>query len=416
MEHRDRAPRMFFKLFKFEVKRYFSNTALLIIACVVPILLIVTLLGSMLPVLFRGAELNDIDIALFNEDSTFETNMIIRHLAEADSVEDFIDIIEVDSLLEGEEMLEDNQVSAIIHIPKNLQENLYQGKSQTLYFYAGEGNKQIVRLIYDMLDSGLNNINQAQKSVDIVYYSMRDMGYSSADASVKYRSMAEDLFTNIISRSDIYTDYSEVSATGDYLNIEYYLISTLLLSLFFLALPICAKMSKDKKSGVMDRGGFYLNIFAYSSSKVIAGGLYLLLPAAVTSVVILAVSGAFGLFSGDVWLLSGTIILSTIYFSSIMMMVGALMPSTTSALWSGFSLALVISMISGIFIPRDLMPRGIVTIAEATGLPAIIRLYGASLFGVNSADYILDLLVVFAVAIVLYAVIYIKTRRRMGKT
>jgi len=415
MKQWSKAPRMFFKLFKFEVKRYFSNTALLIIACVVPVLLIMTLLGSMLPVLFRGAELNDINIALFNEDDTFETNMIIRHLAESDSVEDFIDIIDTDSLAEAEEMLKSNEVSAIIHIPKDLQENLYQGKSQTLYFYQGESNKQIVRLIYDMLGSGLNNINQAQKSVDIVYYAMRDMGYSSSDASVMYRSMAEDLFTNIISRSDIYTDYSEVSATGDYLNIEYYLISTLLLCLFFLALPICAKMSKDKNSGVMDRGGFYLNSFAYTSSKILAGGLYLIIPATVTSLVILAVSGAFGLFSGSAGLIIATVVLSSIYFSVLMTLVGALMPSTTSAIWSGFSLALVVSMISGIFIPRDLMPRGIVTIAEVTGLPAIIRLYGSSLFGVNNADYGLDLLIVSAVGITLYAIICIKTRRRMSK-
>ena len=257
MEYRSSTARMFFKLFKFEVKRYFSNTPLLIIACVVPVLLIMTLLGSLLPVLFRGAELNDINIALFNEDPTFETNMIIRHLAESDSVEDFVDIVDVDSLKEGREMLESEEASALIHIPKDLQENLYQGKSQILYFYSGQSNKQIVNLIYDMLESGLNNINQAQKSVDIIYYSMQDMGYGHSESASQYRSMAEDLFSNIISRSDIYTDYSEVSATGDYLNIEYYLISTLLLCLFFLSLPICAKMCKDKNSGVMDRGGFY---------------------------------------------------------------------------------------------------------------------------------------------------------------
>lgn len=406
---------MFLKLFKFEVKRYFSNTPLLIIACVVPVLLIMTLLGSMLPVLFRGAELNDINIALFNEDPTFETNMIIRHLAESDSVEDFVDIVDVDSLEEGMEMLDSTQASALIHIPKDLQENLYQGKSQTLYFYSGQRNKQIVNLIYDMLESGLNNINQAQKSVDIVYYSMQDMGYGHSDSASQYRSMAEDLFSNIISRSDIYTDYSEVSATGDFLNIEYYLISTLLLCLFFLSLPICAKMSKDKNSGVMDRGGFYLSGFAYSSSKVLAGALFLIMPAAVTSVFILAVSGAFGLFSGSTGLLIATILLSGLFISIIMVLVGTVMPSTTSAIWSGFSLALVLSMISGIFIPRNLMPRSIVYAAEITGLPAITRLYGASLFGVKSTNYWLDLLVASAIMIALYTLIYIKTRRRMNK-
>lgn len=406
---------MFLKLLKFEVKRYFSNTALLIIACIVPILLIMTLLGSMLPVLFRGAELDDINIALFNEDDTFETNMIIRHLAESDSVEDFVDIIDVKSLSEGEEMLENNNASALIHIPINLQENLYQGKSETIYFYAGQTDKQIVRLIYDMLKSGLNNINQAQKSVDMVYYAMRDMGYSSQDASNQYRNMAEELFTNIISRSQIYADYNEVSATGDYLNIEYYLISTLLLSLFFLSLPICAKMSKDKNSGVTDRGGFYLNSFSYVLSKVLAGGLYLVLPAAVTSVFILFVSGAFGLFSGTVWLLITSIALSVLYFSSLMVLLGALMPSTTSAIWSGFSIALIISTISGIFIPRDLMPRAIVNIAQITGLPSVIRVYGSSLFGVNSGEIGTDLLIVCVAIILLFVASYFKTKRRVTR-
>ena len=50
-----------------------------------------SILGSLLPFMFKGAELNNINIAIFNEDLTFETNLIIRHLAESDSVEDFVD-------------------------------------------------------------------------------------------------------------------------------------------------------------------------------------------------------------------------------------------------------------------------------------------------------------------------------------
>ena len=169
-------PNIFLKLFKFEAKRYFASIPVVVIACILPILLIMTLLGSLLPVLFKGAELNDINVALYNEDPSFETNMIVRHLAESESVEDFVDIVEVDSLSEGKELLNNNTVSALIYIPEGLQENLYQGKSQTLYFYAGAKDKQIVILLYDMLKGGLNNINRAQKSVDIVYYAMQGYG------------------------------------------------------------------------------------------------------------------------------------------------------------------------------------------------------------------------------------------------
>ena len=409
------AQNIFLKLFKFESKRYFTNAALLIIACIVPILLITTLLGSLLPVLFMGAELNDINVALFNEDPTFETNMIVSHLTESDSVEDFVNVIDVKTMDEGMEMLEANEASALIHIPADLQDNLYHGISQTISFYAGNTDKQVANLLYDMLAGGLSNINQAQKSVDIVYYAMRDMGYERAEAAAQYTTMAEKLFTSIISRSNIYIDYNEVSATGDYLNIEYYLISTLLLCMFFISLSICAKFASDKNSGILDRGGFHLSSFSYIAAKTLSGALFLLLPTCVTVIYVFILTGSFGLFSGSVGLLIITIIMSCIYFAVIMISVGAFSKSTTSAIWVGFSLALAVSMISGIFIPRNLMPRSVAAAAEITGLPAIVRLYGASVFGVKNSSTFIDLLKLFALSIVVFIGSYLKTRKRFVK-
>ena len=413
MNQRGSTSHIFLKLLVFEVKRYFSNPALIVISCIVPILLIMSILGSLLPFLFKGAEINDINIALFNEDPSFETNLIIKHLAESDSVEDFVEIIDVSSFEEGRQMIEDGEVSAMICIPEGMQESLYMGNSETLSFYAGDSDKQIVILLYDMIKGGLDNINQAQKSVDIIYYAMQDMGYERNEAVDEYRDMSESLFMNIISRSDIYIDYNEISATGDYLNIEYYLISILLLALFFLALPIGAKMSRDKLSGVLDRGGFYLHSFSYASAKMLAGGIFLILPAAVSTIFILFVSGAFGLFSGDVFLLIAAVILASFFFTSIMLLIGTYSSSTTAAIWTEFSVALIVSMISGIFIPRSLLPRAVTSIAEITGLPSIIRLFGYSLFGVKSTGIANNILVIILIIAAAFTASYFKTRKRL---
>ncbi len=415
MDLKNNTLNIFFKLLLFEVKRYFSNPALIIIACIVPILLIMSILGSLLPFMFKGAELNNINIAIFNEDLTFETNLIIRHLAESDSVEDFVDLVDVDSMEEGLQMLDDKEASAMVHIPPGMQQNLYSGKSETIYFYAGSSDKQVVMLLYDMIKSGLNNINQAQKSVDIIYYAMQDMGYERQDASAEYTDMSEELFVDIISRSDIFKGYDEVSATGDYLNIEYYLISIMLLTMFFLALPVGAKMSKDKFSGVMDRGGFYLHSFSYVSAKMLAGTVFLLVPSVVSSVFILFVTGAFGLFSGYIYLLFIAVLLSALYFTAFMLLIGTFSSSVTAAIWTGFSSALAVCMISGIFIPRNLMPRILTSISEFTGLPAVIRLLGNSLFGVKSANITLDIIIAVSIIIAAFIASYLITRRRLIK-
>jgi|GEM_PF-3467172 len=407
--------RLFLKLVKFEIKRYFTNKTLLIIACVVPIIILITFLSSLLPVLFRGAELNDIKIALYNEDPSFETNLIVRHLTESDSVEGFIDVIDVESIIEGKEMMEDKKASALIHIPKDLQTNLYNGKSQTINFYSGENNKQIVKLLYDMLSGGLNNINQAQKSVNIIFYAMNDMGYDRQEAVDEYRNLTKRLFTNIVSRSEIYKGYSEVSATGDYLNIEYYSISILLLCLFFLSLPICSKISADKYTGVLERGIFNLSSSRYLLSKALSGAMFLLLPSTITTMFILLISNSFGLFSGNVFLLIVTIIISCIYFTTIMLCIGLYTKSITSAIWIGFSIALTVSLLSGIFIPRNLMPRCIVSISEITMLPVIARLYGYSVFGIKNDLIISDLLKVTAFNAILFSIGYLKTRKHFIK-
>ncbi len=405
---------MFLKLFKLETKRYFTDISLLIIAFIVPVLLIITLLGSLLPLLFRGAELNNITIALYNEDLSYETEMIVRHLTESDSVEDFVDVVDVYSIEEGMDNLNSGEVSALIHIPENLQENLYKGYSQTLYFYSGETDKQIVNLLYEMLNDGLNNINKAQKSVDIIYYSMLDMGYERQAAAEEYTNTAMSLFADIISRSDVFKDYNEASATGDYLNIEYYLISTLLLSLFFLSLPICAKFSKDKLSGITDRGGFFQDCLGYSAAKIFSGSLFLLLPAISGTTLVLIVTGAFGLFSGSAALLICTVILSVLYFSIIMVLIGVYSKSTTVAVWMGFSVAIIISLMSGIFIPSNLMPGILPVISEITGLPSLIRLYGISLFGVKSIKVIINIIIMLFIEIMLFALVFYKVRKSLN--
>ena len=404
---------VFFKLFKFEIKRYFSNLALLIISCAVPILLITILLGSLLPFLFKGAELNNIYVAIYNEDKSFETDMIIRNLTESKSVEDFVEIIDVDSMAEGQQMLADKETSALIHIPKDLQANLYKGESQSLYFYAGEKDRQVVILLYDMLKGGIKNINQGQKSVDIVYYSMRDMGYGYEAASAEYSQMADEIFAKIISRSKIYKDYDEVSATGDYLNIEYYTISTMLLCLFLISLSIAANVSSDKATGILDRGGFYRSAFGYSSAKTMAGMLFLMLPAALCTLFILFVSHSFGLFSGDAVLLIISICLLSLYFSASMSTLGAYAKSTTTAVWIGFSIVIVVSSVSGIFIPRNLMPKFLGYAAEFTALPSLIRLFGYSLFGVRTQNLYLDILKIVSFTIVIFTLGYFKTKRQL---
>ena len=415
MNLKNNALNIFCKLLLFEVKRYFSNPVLIIIACIVPILLILSILGSLLPYIFKGAELNDISIAIFNEDPSFETNLIISHLAESDSVEDFVDLIYASSLEEGRRMIDDNEASALVHIPLNMQQDLYNGERVEINFYTGSEDKQIVMLLYDMIEGGLNNINQAQKSVDIIYYAMQDMGYERLDAAAEYREMSENLFVNIISKSDIYIDYNEVSATGDYLNIEYYLISIMLLTMFFLALPIGAKMSKDKFSGVLDRGGFYLHGFSYVSAKIISGAIFLMVPSAVSSVFILWVTGAFGLFSGYIALLAVSVILASFYFAVIMLLIGTISSSTTAAIWAGFSLALAVSSISGIFIPRNLMPRVLTSISEFTGFPAVIILLGHSLFGVRNSNNISDIIIVISIVSTAFILTHLITRRRLIK-
>lgn len=399
------------KLFIFEVKRAFSDVFTIVLSCFVPIILIITIIGSVLPVLFQGAELNDIKVALYNQDLTFETRLIVNHLMKSDSVNEMVDVVDVSSLDEGKELIDNLEVSALIVIPENLQQNLYDGKSQTLSFYSGKTNKQITNLLFLMLNKGLDNINQGQKSVDIVYSAMRDMGYEREDASQKYSDMATFLFTNIISRSDIYSEYSEVSATGDYLNIEYYSISIFILCLFFSGLIISASANKDISMGILDRGSFYMHSFSYSLSKCLANAIYILVPVITTSLFILIISGSMGLFSGNIILLILTMMISSLYFSAIMIFIGSYTKTVTSSIWVGFSSALIICLISGMLVPRYLMPRFIINIAEITGLPSIIRLYSAALFGISSTTALIDITICIVIVLILFFLGHLRIRR-----
>lgn len=400
------------KILYFEIKRLLNRKSTIILSIVCPILILVILSGTILPHLFEGAVVDKVSIAIYNESPDDETIMIINHLTKADSIEDFVSIIKVDSLDEGLNLLDDKKASALIHLPDGLQETLMQGGIGEIFFYEGDINKQVVDLLYSVLESGIKSINSGQQAVEYIYLGMRDMGYSYSKSADTYNDRAIYIFSKVLNRIDVFEDNVAISAYGNLINIEYYSISIVILFTLLCGIIIASLFSSDISSGILERGLPCKKHYLYVLYKMLSGTVYTAIISSILLLSVLIIAGSLSLFSGNIILIIITNITLSIYASIIMLLIGSFTKSVTSAIWASFTYCFITCFASGIFIPSHLLPKSIKLIAEVTGIPAISRMFSNSLYGIRDINYLINFLIVLTIIIISYLIVSKKIKRR----
>lgn len=398
------------KIIKFEFKRLFSNKIAFIINSLLPIFILFLFSISLLPIIFTSAKMKSIDIALLNQDDSLETKIIVSNLINAESIKDIVNVVKVGSFEQGEKLLEENLASALVVMPKNLRDTLYTGGNVSIKYYSNDNMKDISNLVYAVLQEGVSSINKAQLTVDVIYTGMQEIGYSREISAQNYRDLSASLQANILSRSKVFIS-SKSNPFGDLLNIEYYSITLLILTLFLSSISISVLLNKDLQSQVLSRGVFAKNKLSYCFGKLFASMIFLMLQMSLVIVLILWITQSLDLFSGNISGIIMTSIFFSLYISSIMLAIGSITKYPTNAVWISFIVSITFSFISGSIIPRSILSSTINRIGEFTALPAISRLYSMSLFGYRGQVVTSGFISGFIIITICLGVFIIKSRR-----
>jgi len=399
------------KLLFYELKRLFNNRSSLLSAVVCPLIVLYVLSGSLIPGLFSHRQLEGVTISVLNETKADEVDMLLRNLTSAESVDSFLKIDYVTDIDGGLEAIKTRKSVAFVHIPEALHDEMTSGGKGEIIYYDGNTGRPASFLIYSILDSGLTGINKAQEAAETVFSGMRELGYSYSEAADEFNGLAMNVFSRALNRSEVF-DERRVSPFGNLLGIEYYSISVIIIFALLASTILASTMSHDVNSEMLARGLPAGNNAVFLLAKFVSGTIFIFVVSAPASLSALWFSGTISGPGSDIpGTLASAIILS-MYCSGIMLAIGGLAVRYKTAIWPAFTFVFLVSVLSGLIVPYELMPQFIKRAAEATGVPAIARMFSITMFGSRSSVFIINMLIVCVIVLLALIAAYAKIAKR----
>lgn len=368
------------KLFRFEIKRLTSRPWTLLVSLLLPIILMTALTSPFLDQLLSRGALPDVSIALYNADDSPTTRMIINNLIQSDSINGFVQIIDVTDPADGYTLTDSGQTQAFVLIPEGMQYTLYNGGHVTVGYY--DTGDPIARLIHDMLGEAVSSINDAQQAVNAIYDGMITIGYTSADAAAQYQQTAQSLYLRILGRSSIFTQ-REAAVFGPVRQLEYYLIAAMLLTVMFSAIHIAVMAHHDIHSGVLIRGLPVRHPRGYYGAKLLSGTLFVTLQLLLTLLLLTLLIRPGGRALSRIVPLMGNALFFGWIITAVMLALGSTIRSASAVVWSAFTGILLVALASGLLIPWSLLPDWVQRIAVYTAIPGVFNRLANAVFGTH---------------------------------
>ena len=400
------------KIFLLEFKRTLAKFSTLLMAAVFPVILISAISLSLLPIFFDRGGINTVNVSVYYEDSSPEVLVVGKALTEHKAARNFLNVIEVGSIEEGISLIEGGETSVFVHIPADMVETLYTGGTVNVKYYFGDRDRELSTLIYEIFNNGVNLINYAQQSVDLVYENMEKLGYSYEERIDEYLDSGLEIYTSVINKYRVFADSMTLSLISEYLPIEYYSITMLILSLFFCATPLLVMFNRDIVNGTLSRCLFAYKKGVYLFIRVCVGAIFLGIQMTLSIPLILLQNKALSLFSGDVGLIFLSAIFAGLYFSSTMLLVASIAKDSNTGLWLGLTYTLFVSLISGLIVPASILPDWLTVTAQITGLPSVFKMFSAALFGISARATAINFAICISVTVINFVFLFFILKRR----
>lgn len=395
------------------LKRLAGNKALLLLCMLAPALLFLAFGSVIAPVFFSGG-MENFEVAVLNEDTSPLTDSIVRGLVENEKTKGIVSVRFVASREDGLRMLESG-APAFITIPPGFQDTLRGGKQGVIGLRLNPSKPLESALVRDVLESGAQMVNDAQKGVNSLYNALVVLGMPGEQASAVYNSSAREFMLQALNRSAAVGVQGELSPLGSLLPVEYYASALLAVFLFFGAMGVAGLAAQDTANGILDRdlcmgrgGGFA----SFISSRVLAGAALVFLQGIPAVGLILLFSASAGFFySGSAALAFPALLLFAFAVSSGGVWAGVLMRSRDSAVKGVFLMICALALIGGALIPASGLGF-LSSIAPFTPINASMRLFSNTLFFFDARDFAQSVSVVLAYALLFSSGAYFTAARR----
>jgi len=223
---------MFFRLFLTDLKRIKQRfLPLVLITLILAVgLSVVVLLSNRL--LYNEQTIEPVNVGLVADASSPYAKMAYSMVSEMDSYRATCHFIEIASEDHGRQMLANDQIKALIIIPDNIINSIIYGEDNPITVIYNQDGTLETYTLNEVFKSTSSMLATAQAATTIIYQGAYQMGLPDT-ALDQIATDADNLYMDyVLSRTELYIR-EDLQLTGAYTPYQYYIVSGLLLLLFF---------------------------------------------------------------------------------------------------------------------------------------------------------------------------------------
>lgn len=404
------------KYILFDLKRTFEKKSLIFV-CIISPIIVMLLFGSIVAPLLFTAKITKFNVAIVNDDKSKEVNTFIDQLVNSKALKDLVVSYPAQSVEDGYEMLEKNEVIVLVHIPKELMSSIKTNTKANIELYSIKGHYLETELIKMTLESSLSTVAKGQNLLEYSTKFISDKNVSDEKIKLFTDEITDNAIREFMNRRQVLSQTGTLSPIGAYIPIEYY---TGIIFTFFAALamlPISATTSEDMRKNVLKRGFLYdRRYLGYYFGRLISGAalicliLLLVYPSyVINSILNTALKVEFASNAAALFL---SVLLSSFCFSAMAVTVSSIFSKGSMSVWILFYIILIMAVLSGAVIPPDNMPEFASKISGWMPFRSTMRSMINALFIFDSGQYLQEIikLIIFNILFIASGLLLIRKR------
>lgn len=380
----------------YDLKRMFSGKALVFLCLLSPIIVVFIFSTVVSPMIYTAKGLH-INLAICDEDKSDTVNEFITQMVNSQALADIVTVYPVETVELGTQLIENGDISVLIHIPVGLFDSIAEGNEVKVTIYSTKSHSFEANLISMTLSSSLSVVGKGQNIIEAARTVLVEKGETQEDSQKFLDDSTNSAINQFMNRRNILGSGGPISPVGEYLPVEYYLSAIFSLFAALSMLPIIHFSAVDCQGAILRRGLLCgIGTTRFFTARIISGTIFIALVQLMLfpSSLLLRLAGDVlgGTYANNLSALAVALALSSVCFSALALTIATWLPKEKTALWAGFFLVLVMAVFCGALIPEGALPKLAIAVGKWLPLRASMRMLSVSLFDYDRSIFLQDVL------------------------
>ena len=221
----------------YDLKRIFRNKSTVFMYILSPLIVILLFVSVVFPLLMTSKDIS-FQIAIYNEDQSDVTKEFVQQYVNSYAVQNILTAYPVQSIEQGRALVDEDKVSAFVHVPDQLYDDIVQNQNVNVYVYGKKEHALEISLVEMTMGSALSIVNQSEKNFALTRKILLENSRNYEAVNDYLEEKMQQSIQDFMNRRSIVGEVGISTSIREYLPLEYSIgaLFTLFATLAILAI------------------------------------------------------------------------------------------------------------------------------------------------------------------------------------